>query len=159
MKNGEFLKEKRLEKKLSLRQLAYKTGLSHTYISDIEKGNLIGTTETHEKIMNALNFTSNERETFYNLLLENETLPKYVYEKFKNSQDEIEMLKTENIKLKQQITVSNNNNVGNISVGNVNISTNGNNSAISLEGLSPEQIEEVKKYIEFLKVQNKIKGK
>lgn len=159
MKNGEFLKEKRLEKKLSLRQLAYKTGLSHTYISDIEKGNLIGTTETHEKIMNALNFTNNERETFYNLLLEDETLPKYVYEKLKNSQDEIEMLKTENIKLKQQITVSNNNNVGNISVGNVNISTNGNNSAISLEGLSPEQIEEVRKYIEFLKVQNKIKGK
>lgn len=159
MKNGEFLKEKRLEKKLSLRQLAYKTGLSHTYISDIEKGNLIGTTETHEKIMSALNFTNNERETFYNLLLEDETFPKYVYEKLKNSQDEIEMLKTENIKLKQQITVSNNNNVGNISVGNVNVSTNGNNSAISLEGLSPEQIEEVKKYIEFLKVQNKIKGK
>lgn len=159
MKNGEFLKEKRLEKKLSLRQLAYKTGLSHTYISDIEKGNLIGTTETHEKIMSALNFTNNEREMFYNLLLEDETLPKYVYEKLKNSQDEIEMLKTENIKLKQQITVSNNNNVGNISVGNVNVSTNGNNSAISLEGLSLEQIEEVKKYIEFLKVQNKIKGK
>lgn len=159
MKNGEFLKEKRLEKKLSLRQLAYKTGLSHTYISDIEKGNLIGTTETHEKIMSALNFTNNERETFYNLLLEDETLPKYVYEKLKNSQDEIEMLKTENIKLKQQITVSNNNNVGNISVGNVSISTSGDNSNISLEGLSLEQIEEVRKYIEFLKVQNQIKGK
>lgn len=158
MKNGEFLKEKRLERNLSLRQLAYKTGLSHSYISDIEKGKLMGTTETHEKIMTALNFSASEKEKFYNLLLEDETLPKYIYDKLKKAQSEIEVLKTENIKLKQQINITNNNNIGSINVGNTSFSTN-NNSNVSLEGLSAEQIEEVKRYIDFLKVQNKIKGK
>ncbi|MGL5904348.1 MAG: helix-turn-helix domain-containing protein, partial [Cetobacterium sp.] len=42
MKAGEFLKKIRLEKKLSLRQMSYKTNLSHTFISEIEKGKLNG---------------------------------------------------------------------------------------------------------------------
>jgi hypothetical protein len=50
--------------------------------------------------------------------------------------------------------------MGNITVGsNIKISPNTNNLILNLDGLTDEQIEEVKKYIEFLKVQNKIKGK
>lgn len=38
MTAGEYVKEKRKELKISLRQLAYKIDMSHTNISDFEKG-------------------------------------------------------------------------------------------------------------------------
>jgi transcriptional regulator with XRE-family HTH domain len=154
MKSGEFLRKKRLEKNLSLRQLAYKSGLSHSYIADIEKGNLIGTTETREKIMSALNLNKEEQEEFYFLTLENSELPDFVLEQFKQLQTELKTLRSENISLKQKITVQNNNNIGTISIGNTNMSSS--NSAVNTDGLTAAQVEEVKKYIEFLKVQNKI---
>lgn len=96
MKPGEYLKLKRNEKKLSLRQLALKTGLSHTYISDIEKGNLIGTNETHEKIIESLNFNEVERNHYYTLLFDNENLPKYINDKLK-------FLEIENKELKKKL--------------------------------------------------------
>ncbi|MHA5066641.1 helix-turn-helix domain-containing protein [Cetobacterium somerae] len=65
MKTGNYLKLKRIEKKLSLRQMSYKTGLSHTYISDIEKRKVRGTLITQEKILNALQLNSEEKKIFY----------------------------------------------------------------------------------------------
>ncbi len=155
MKAGEYLKLKRKEKKLSLRQVAYKTGLSHTYISDIEKGNLIGTNETHEKIITGLSFTEDEKNYFYNLLIEEKTLPKYLSDKIKYSEKEIETLKTENKELKEQIIIKNNSNTGDIMVG----STKKIYTSIDedLKGLNEDEIQLVKNYIAFLKSQKIIK--
>lgn len=145
MKAGEYIKLKRKEKNLSLRQVAYKTGLSHTYISDIEKGNLIGTNETHEKIISGLNFSEDEKNFFYNLMMQDNTLPKYIIE-------EIEKLKKENEKLKEQIIVKNNNNNGDIIIGN-NISKAIASIDEELKGLNDAEIQLVKNYIAFLKSQ------
>lgn len=57
---GKFLKQKRIEKNLSLRQMSYKTGFSHSYISDIEK-EVSSKKETIEKIIEVLELTSEER--------------------------------------------------------------------------------------------------
>lgn len=151
MKAGEYIKLKRKEKKLSLRQVAYKTGLSHTYISDIEKGTLIGTNETHEKIISGLNFSEEEKNFFYNLLLEDQTLPKYLNEKIKKSEAEIKNLKNENEELKKQIIIKNNSNNGDIVVGNNE--KNYINSDIDLSGLDELDIQNIKNYIAFLKSQ------
>lgn len=51
---GDILKRKREEKGFSLRQLAIKTGISHSYISEIEK-NKFFKRETIEKLIKALN--------------------------------------------------------------------------------------------------------
>lgn len=151
MKIGEFLKEKRLEKNLSLRQVAYKTGLSHTYISDIEKGNLLGTNETQEKIMIALNFTEEEKNFFYSLLIEDDSIPNFITEKMNKFEIEIEKLKKENKKLKEQIIIKNNNNIGDIMVGSTkNICTSFDEE---IKGLNDDEIQLVKNYIAFLKTQ------
>lgn len=151
MKAGEYIKIKRREKNMSLRQVAYKTGLSHTYISDIEKGNLIGTTETHEKIISGLNFTAEEKKAFYNLLIEDRALPKYIIEKLNATEKEIKLLKNENKKLKDQIIIKNNNNIGDIMVGSTkNIYTSIDED---LKGLNENEIQLVKNYIAFLKNQ------
>lgn len=155
MKIGEFLKEKRLEKNLSLRQVAYKTGLSHTYISDIEKGNLLGTNETQEKIMIALNFTEEEKNFFYSLLIEDDSIPNFITEKMNKFEIEIEKLKKENKKLKEQIIIKNNNNIGDIMVGSTkNICTSFDEE---IKGLNDDEIQLVKNYIAFLKSQKIIK--
>lgn len=151
MKIGEFLKEKRLEKNLSLRQVAYKTGLSHTYISDIEKGNLLGTNETQEKIMIALNFTEEEKNFFYSLLIEDDSIPNFITEKMNKFEIEIEKLKKENKKLKEQIIIKNNNNIGDIMVGSTkNICTSFDEE---IKELNDDEIQLVKNYIAFLKTQ------
>lgn len=158
MTSGEFLKELRKKQGLSLRALSLLSKVSHTQISDLEKSVNFGTMEKLERILFALQATQEEIEKYY-YLRDCDKAPQSIIFEVENLKKELQSLKNENIKLKQQITVQNNNNVGNISVGNVSISTSGDNSNISLEGLSLEQIEEVRKYIEFLKVQNKIKGK
>lgn len=141
---GEFLKIKRKEKGLSLRQVAYKINVSHTNVADTEKG-IIKKESTILKIMSALNLTPEEKEEALRLLIE-EIAPKD--------------LQNEMLALKKGLVIQNNSNMGNITVGsNIKISPNTNNLILNLDGLTDEQIEEVKKYIEFLKVQNKIKGK
>ena len=150
MKAGEYIKIKRKEKNMSLRQVAYKTGLSHTYISDIEKGNLIGTNETHEKIISGLNFTNEEKKAFYNLLIEDRALPKYIIEKLDTMEKEIKALKNENKKLKEQVIIKNNNNIGDIMVGSTkNICTSFDEE---IKGLNNNEIQLVKNYIAFLKM-------
>lgn len=152
MKAGEYIKIKRKEKNMSLRQVAYKTGLSHTYISDIEKGNLIGTNETHEKIISGLNFTSEEKKAFYNLLIEDRALPKYIIEKMNSMEKEIKSLKDENEKLKAQIIIKNNSNAGDIMVDSVKtICTSFDEE---LKGLNDNDVQSVRNYIAFLKNKN-----
>lgn len=155
MKAGEYLQLKRKEKKLSLRQVAYKTGLSHTYISDIEKGNLIGTNETHEKLISGLTFNEDEKNFFYNLLIEDNTLPHFITEKMKSSKKEIEKLEAENKELKEQIIIQNNSNNGDIMVGSTKkIYTSFDED---LKGLDENEIQQVKTYIAFLKSQKLMK--
>ena len=59
---GEKLKSLRKSKKYSLRQLSEITGISHTYISDIEKGNLTGRDDTIEKLINSLSESFDEKK-------------------------------------------------------------------------------------------------
>jgi len=85
MSFGKFLKEKRIKKNLTLRQMAYKTGFSHTYISDIEK-EVAAKPETIEVIANVLELTDEEKDYVYKEIMYFKT-PKSVLE-------ELEALKT-----------------------------------------------------------------
>lgn len=150
MRIGEYIKLKRSERKLSLRQVAYKTGLSHTYIADIEKGNLIGTNETHEKIMTGLNFNEKEKNHFYDLLFEDEALPKHINEKIKRLEFENEKLKEELKKCKKQMSAENRSNSGHIIVGDgnkINTSYIGNELFRELSELNEKEKEKVLKFI------------
>ena len=51
---GERLKAKRLDKKLSQRELASKVGVTHAYISQVERGQKTPTFETTLKLADAL---------------------------------------------------------------------------------------------------------
>lgn len=155
MTSGEFLKQLRNKQKLSLRALSFLSGVSHTQISDLEKNINFGTLEKLEKILSCLKATPKEIERYY-YLRDCEKTPKNIMNKLKETKNENETLRAENIKLKHQISISNNSNIGTISVGNVNISSNSTGEVLDLQGLSLEQVKEVKKYIEFLKIQNEI---
>ncbi|WP_278572910.1 helix-turn-helix domain-containing protein [Fusobacterium ulcerans] len=136
---GEFLKKKRAEKKLSLRQLAYKVNLSHTNISDIEKGN-IKKEESILKIIAALNLTNLEKEEALKLLI-NDTTP--------------EELRDEVLNMKKGLIIQGNSNNGDIMVG----STKKTYTSIDedLKGLDENEIQQVKTYIAFLKSQKLMK--
>lgn len=94
---GERLKNRRKEKKISLRHLAYKVGFSHTNIADIEKG-IVKKIDSIKKIMDALDFSENEKK---------ELLLKLDYEKspdsIKKKLDEKEQYRNENIAQVQTI--------------------------------------------------------
>lgn len=136
---GEYLKEKRNEKGLSLRQLAYKIKLSHTSISDIEKG-VIKKESSILKIISALNLTNPEKERALQLLVE-ELTPK-------DLQDDV-------LDLKKALIIQNNSNAGDIMVG----STKKIYTSIDedLKGLNEDEIQLVRNYIAFLKSQKIIK--
>ena len=112
MKVGNYLKLKRIEKKFSLRQMAYKTGLSHTYISDIEKGKARGTLITQEKILNALQLNIEEKKNFYkNMVLEK--LPLDIRCNMEQMENEINHLKKELGKYRTQLSLVNETNCKN----------------------------------------------
>ncbi len=67
MKLGEKLRELRKENKLSLRKLSEITGISHTFIADIEKGVLNGRHDTLNKLIDALEKNEEERKKLYRL--------------------------------------------------------------------------------------------
>lgn len=84
MNFGEYIKKKRLEKGISLRQLAGKIGISPSYMSDIEKGRRYAPDKEKLEQLQKLLF-SNEKEIqkFYDLagLSRNEVpqdLPDYI---------------------------------------------------------------------------------
>ncbi len=76
---GDLLREKRLEKGLSLRQLTIKTGISHSYISEIEK-NRFFKRETIEKLIDALDLNENEKNIILKKLDYSNTPPEVLKE-------------------------------------------------------------------------------
>ena len=84
MNFGEYVKEKRMEKGISLRQLASKIGISPSYMSDIEKGRRYAPDkEKLEQLQKLLFVNEDEIQKFYDLagLSRNEVpqdLPDYI---------------------------------------------------------------------------------
>lgn len=70
MKIGEFLKAKRLEKDLSLRDVAKAIGISHVHVGAIERGESATTFEKAIALLNLYGVTTQEleRETGYTLM-------------------------------------------------------------------------------------------
>lgn len=65
---GVFLKEKRQEANMSLRELARSIGVAHTYILNIENGSKAPPGDIMlKKIANALHFDAQTAELFYDL--------------------------------------------------------------------------------------------
>lgn len=65
---GVFLKEKRQEANMSLRELAHSIGVAHTYILNIENGSKAPPGDVMlKKIANALHFDMQTVELFYDL--------------------------------------------------------------------------------------------
>lgn len=93
MNFGEYIKLKRMEKGISLRQLASKIGISPSYMSDIEKGRRYAPDkEKLEQIQKVLFVTEEEIQKLYDLagLSRNEVpqdLPEYII-----NNDEIKVL-------------------------------------------------------------------
>ena len=149
MKAGEFLKKIRLEKNLSLRQMSYKTNLSHTFISEIEKGRLNGALSSQEKILNALELTAEEKAKFYKLS-ELEKLPQNIRMNIIEMENKIKKLEKELEQCKNQLNVENNSNNGHIIVGDrnkINNSYAGTALCKELGELDEKQKEKVLKFI------------
>lgn len=136
---GEFLRKKRKEKDISLRQLSYKIKLSHTNIADIEKGT-VKKESSILKIIAGLGLNDEEKMTALELMVNNDTP--------KDLQDDV-------LDLKKALIIQNNSNAGDIMVG----STKKIYTSIDedLKGLSEDEIQLVKNYIAFLKSQKIIK--
>lgn len=136
---GEFLRKKRKEKDISLRQLSYKIKLSHTNIADIEKGT-VKKESSILKIIAGLGLNDEEKMTALELMVNNNTP--------KDLQDDV-------LDLKKALIIQNNSNAGDIMVG----STKKIYTSIDedLKGLSEDEIQLVKNYIAFLKSQKIIK--
>ena len=65
---GVFLKEKRQEANMSLRELAHSIGVAHTYILNIENGSKAPPGDVMlKKIANSLHFDAQTAELFYDL--------------------------------------------------------------------------------------------
>ena len=132
---GEFIKEKREFLGFGLNQISLKGGISKALWSRLENAKLSKINPfLLQKVGKALNIDYKELYKIVGFLDKNEII-------------------------KNSFIVQQNNHTGDIIVGNnstqkVITSTA---SSLDLEGLNSEQIEEVKKYIEFLKIQNKIK--
>lgn len=94
---GERLKNRRKEKKISLRHLAYKVGFSHTNIADIEKG-VVKKIDSIKKIMDALEISEDEKKELL-LKLDYEKSP----ESIKKKLDEKNNINEENIAQVQMI--------------------------------------------------------
>lgn len=140
---GEYLKTKRQEKGLSLRQLAYKINLSHTNVADVEKG-VIKKESSILKILAALNLSIEENEQALQLLVK-DTTPQ-------NLQEDI-------LNLKRNLIIKDNSNKGDIVVGkNEKNFFNTTEDELDLTGLNESEIQSVKNYIAFIKSQ-KLKKK
>lgn len=132
---GEFLRKKREEKDISLRQLSYKIKLSHTNIADIEKGT-VKKESSILKIIAGLGLNDEEKMTALELMVNSDTP--------KDLRDDV-------LNLKKALIIQNNSNAGDIMVG----STKKIYTSIDedLKGLSEDEIQLVRNYIVFLKSQ------
>lgn len=130
-----FVKQKREETNLGLNQISIKADVASSIWSRLENAKLSKINPfLLQKVGRALNIDYKELYKIVGFLDKNEII-------------------------KDSFIVQQNSHTGDIIVGNNSTQKVITNTAsnLDLEGLSPEQIEEVKKYIEFLKVQNKIK--
>lgn len=136
---GEFLRKKREEKDISLRQLSYKIKLSHTNIADIEKGT-VKKESSILKIIAGLGLNDEEKMTALELMVNSDTP--------KDLRDDV-------LDLKKALIIQNNSNAGDIMVG----STKKIYTSIDedLKGLNEDEIQLVRNYIAFLKSQKIIK--
>lgn len=136
---GEFLRKKREEKDISLRQLSYKIKLSHTNIADIEKGT-VKKESSILKIIAGLGLNDEEKMTALELMVNSDTP--------KDLRDDV-------LNLKKALIIQNNSNAGDIMVGSAKkIYTSIDED---LKGLSEDEIQLVRNYIAFLKSQKIIK--
>ena len=116
LKFGEYIKSKRLEKGISLRELASKVGISPSYMSDIEKGRRNAPNkEKVDKIAEALFYSEEEINELYDLAGESKNsiasdLSSYVME----SNDVKYFLRTTKNKNDDNSYVLNNENIQNI---------------------------------------------
>jgi len=134
---GDFIKKKRELSGFGLNQISLKGGISKALWSRLENAKLSKINPfLLQKVGRALNIDYKELYKIVGFLDKNEII-------------------------KDSFIVQQNSHTGDIIVGNNSTQKVITNTASNLDlvGLSPEQIEEVRKYIEFLKVQNKIKGK
>lgn len=144
MTSGELLKKIRKEQNLSLRAVSLLAGVSHTQISDLENNVNFGTVEKIEKILNSLQMTDELKEQYYTLR-DLERTPESI-------KQELIKLKKEIEKLKSNTIIQNNHNNGDVVIGkNEKYYYNSTNDELDLSGLDEKDIEDVKKYIEFLK--------
>lgn len=144
MTSGQLLKRIRKEQNLSLRAVSLLSGVSHTQISDLENNVNFGTIEKIEKILNSLHVSESLREQYYTLR-DLERTPESIKHELIKLKKEIEQLKSNPI-------IQNNNNNGDVVIGkNEKHYYNSTNDELDLSGLDEKDIEDVKKYIEFLK--------
>lgn len=99
MNVGSYIKEKRIQLGISLRQLSYKIGMSHTNIDYFEKG-LIKKKDTLIKIIDGLGLSSDEREEALELLGDEGISPK-IKNQIIELKEENNVLKQENSELKE----------------------------------------------------------
>lgn len=125
MRAGEYLRILREKKDMSLRQVSIKSGVSHTQIADVEKGNNYGTREKLEMILSALRLTEKEKTKFFELQNLEKTPEEIKYR--------LEKLIKENEELKKNIHIGENCNLSRKSLFNVFGKGNGGNNGIDLE--------------------------
>lgn len=144
MTSGQLLKRIRKKQNLSLRAVSLLSGVSHTQISDLENNVNFGTIEKIEKILNSLHVSESLREQYYTLR-DLERTPESIKHELIKLKKEIEQLKSNPI-------IQNNHNNGDVVIGkNEKHYYNSTNDELDLSGLDEKDIEDVKKYIEFLK--------
>lgn len=119
---GDYLKKKRKEKGLSLRAVAKISGMSHSNVSDIEKG-IVKREESILKIMASLGLNENEKLQGLRILVK-ESTPVELQEDVLN--------------MKKALILKDN------PVENIN-------HGIDLSDLNEEEVHLVKLYVEFLK--------
>lgn len=84
MNIGEFIKKRRKENKLTLRELGEITGLSHSYLSQIESGTRNASPEVLEKISKALDINYTELMEFGGFLHKKENTKETFEDIFSN---------------------------------------------------------------------------
>ncbi|WP_207710169.1 helix-turn-helix domain-containing protein [Clostridium chromiireducens] len=96
---GEFVKERRKEKDISLRSLASRLNISPSYMSDMEKGRRNAYKDLN-KLFSALELVSDDdRDTLYKLAADTrDTIPEDVILKIKENPELIDFIRKYNNK-------------------------------------------------------------
>lgn len=141
---GDYIETLRNNKKLGFNQLALKSGVNVRTLNEIIYGKAKRVNPFHlQKIAKALNV---DYRDFYRIV------------EYLEEDDEIEQLKKEIEQLKSNTIIQNNHNNGDMVIGkNEKHYYNSTNDELDLSELDEKDIEDVKKYIEFLKNKKLIK--